>query len=232
MERREFLRTTGLIGACSANLFVAGEPADPQACGIEPREPSTDENARTVLVTSASSGLAQAIAAELDRDHHLRITWRSPVRTEHEFVRCDLASGESTEALVRGVDAIVHVAQPGGNGEEPEQIDNRTRGTYNLLRAAAAQGVRQIVTLSSLCLMTGHEKTFEVDEDWRPLPIVEAGGLSDHLCEFICREFVHEGQLNIIVCASPTSSRHQMGSSGSVADRNSRRWTSRRLARC
>ena len=93
----------------------------------------------------------------------------------------------------------IDVAQPGGNGAEPEHIDNRTRGTYNLLRAAAAQGVRQIVTLSSLCLMTGHDQTFEVDEDWRPPPIVEAGGLSDHLCEFICREFAHEGQLNIIV---------------------------------
>jgi nucleoside-diphosphate-sugar epimerase len=127
------------------------------------------------------------------------MTASSPVRTDHEFVKCALDADESTNAIVRGVDAIVYVARPPADAAESEQIDYQTRCTYNLLRAAVDQGVRNVVMLSSLRSMTGYEASFQVDENWRPLPTIACGGLPEHLGEFVCREFTHQGDLNIIV---------------------------------
>jgi len=61
------------------------------------------------------------------------------------------------------------------------------------------EGVQSIVYLSSLRMMGGYDKSFQVDEDWRPLPTPASGGLSDHLGEFTCREFAREGKLGVIV---------------------------------
>jgi nucleoside-diphosphate-sugar epimerase len=45
----------------------------------------------------------------------------------------------------------------------------------------------------------GYNESFEVDEEWRPLPTIASAGLSDHLGEFTCREFSREGKLNVVV---------------------------------
>lgn len=199
MKRRDFLRKTGIVAACGANLFTAGGPPETKGSDDNRREPLPDHSPKTLLVTSASSELAQAIVADLSADYLVRLTATSPVRTDREFVKCALDADESTNAIVRGADAIVHVARPLADVEERERIDYQTRCTYNLLQAAVGQGVRQVVALSSLRPMMGYEAVFQVDEKWRPLPTVTCGGLPGHLGEFVSREFAHEGKLNIIV---------------------------------
>ena len=42
--------------------------------------------------------------------HSLRLTDRTAVDTDLEFVRCELGHDESTDLLVAGIDAIVHLA--------------------------------------------------------------------------------------------------------------------------
>lgn len=78
-------------------------------------------------------------------------------------------------------------------------MDYRTRGTYNLLRSASEQGVPHIIYLSSLKLLTGYDRGFEVTEDWRPVPSGDAEVLSHYLGEFTCREFAREGRLGVVV---------------------------------
>jgi nucleoside-diphosphate-sugar epimerase len=154
---------------------------------------------KKVLVTSAHSGLARIIAAELKADYHVRLT--APVRLEapYEFVKSALEHGGPTSLAVRGLDAIVHVAEPLPDANEAEEIDYRARCTYNLLQAAVREGVQSVVYLSSLRIVDSYDKSYQVDEDWRPLPTSASGGLSDCLGEFTCREFAREGRLNVIV---------------------------------
>lgn len=78
-------------------------------------------------------------------------------------------------------------------------IDHRTRGTYNLLQAAAKQGAASCVYLSSLNMLEGYDARFGVEEDWRPLPTPAAGGLPHYLGEFVCREFAREKKLRVVV---------------------------------
>jgi hypothetical protein len=199
MKRRDFLQKTGLLAAGATNVLAtcgASEAADSEVRG---RRSPADAAIKEVLVTSAHSGLARVIAAELKGDYQVRLTAPVHVEAPGEFVKSALNDDEPTNLAVRGVDAIVHVAEPLPDIGHVEGIDYRTRCTYNLLQAAVKAGVQSVVYLSSLRMMDGYDKSFQVDEDWRPLPTLASDGLSDYLGEFTCREFAREGKLNVIV---------------------------------
>ncbi len=152
-----------------------------------------------ILITSAACPLAQALAAALSSEHQVRLTERVFVETEHEFAQCALGHDAATNLLVRGMDAIVHVAEPLPHENENEQIDYLTRCTYNLLYAAAQEGVPRAVFLSTLDVMARYDENLTVGERWRPLPTCEARALSKHLGEFTCREFAREHKISVIV---------------------------------
>ena len=154
---------------------------------------------KTVLITSARSPLAESLAAGLANQYSLRLTERAPVRTAHSFVPCELGDDSKTNALVRGVDAIVHVAEPLPGETGGQQLDLLTRCTYNLLFAAAQESIGRVVLLSSLEVMAGYPAELTVSETWRPKPGTEAAVLSKHLGEFTCREFARQGKCNVVV---------------------------------
>jgi nucleoside-diphosphate-sugar epimerase len=152
-----------------------------------------------ILITSATSSLARALADLLSSDHHMRLTAQAQVKYNHEFVLCALDHDASTNLLVRSIDAIVHVGEPLPDANASEQIDYLTRCTYNLLLAAAAEGVSKVIYLSSLDLMADYDENYRVDERWRPLPRPEPPTLSKYLGESTCKEFAREVRLNVVI---------------------------------
>lgn len=152
-----------------------------------------------LLITAAADPLARSLADQLAAIHSIRLTDRVPVSSPHEFALSPLGHDASTNLLVRGVDAIVHVASAPADLDAPGQIDWMTRCTYNLLMAATAEGVRRVVYLSSLDLMADHDANFRVDERWRPLPKPQPPSLTTYLGESICREFAREHKLDVAV---------------------------------
>ena len=198
MKRRNFLQAAGVIGATGSSGLAGGNAQTgetSQPCEVIQNQPDQ----KRVLVTSADSPLAQAVAAELDTAYRVRLTSSLDVPATQPFTRSDLGHDESTNTLVRGTDAIVHVATPPGGSERTRQIDHRTRCTYNLLMAAAEEGVQTVVYLSSLEILLGYDEDYEVTEDWKPLISSQSVALSDYLGEFTCREFAHESRLRVVV---------------------------------
>lgn len=184
MKRRTFLQASGLaLPGAAAALAADSERAA----------------AKPVLITSAQTRFAQMLAAGLAAQYRPILTARQEVRTEYELRRGDLLDEKAMPDLVRGIDAIVHLAEPPENASVAEQVDVRTRGTYNLLRAAAAAGVTRAVYVGSLEVMRGYDKRFAVTEDWRPQPGTAAGAMSHSLGEFTCREFAREGSMGVVV---------------------------------
>jgi nucleoside-diphosphate-sugar epimerase len=181
LHRRTFLQAGGVAGAAAP---ASAQPAP----GTKP-----------LLITSGSSRLAQLLAAGLKAAYPIRLTERVPVRTEHEFVECDLGHDAATNLAVRGVAAIVHVAEPLPGETAEQQIDLLTRRTYNLLRAAGDESAPRVVLLSTLEVMSGYGPEFRVTESWRPRPSLEPGVLAKHLGEFTSREFAREGRPDIAV---------------------------------
>ena len=181
MNRRRFLQGSGLAAAT------------PLAAGQSAAKP------KPILITSGSSRLAQSLAAGLKDKHSIRLTERTPVRTEHEFVECALGHDSQTNAAVRGAEAIVHVAEPLPEETAEQQVDLLTRCTYNLLWAAAQEDVPRVVFLSTLEVMAGYAPNLTVSETWRPRPSTEPRVLAKHLGEFTSREFARESKPSIVV---------------------------------
>ena len=83
----------------------------------------------------------------------------------------------------------------------PRFVNQRGRSwsTYNLLRAAAAEGEQSVVYLSSLRLLAGYAGGYVVDEKWHPMPTADSQSLTDYLGEFTCCEFARQGSLRVMV---------------------------------
>ncbi|HXF63937.1 MAG TPA: NAD(P)-dependent oxidoreductase, partial [Caldilineaceae bacterium] len=173
----------------------------------------------------------------LAASHTLRLTDRRPFdyasstsdslpNPNIEFALAELGADASTNLLVRGMDAIVHVAEPLPGEPPAEYLDTMTRRTYNLLMAASAEGVSRVVYLSSLRLMAAYGPQYMVTERWRPRPTTDVALLGKHLGEMVCREFAREFKLHVTVLrlgegieAGPAAERAGAGA-GSLGEPN------------
>jgi nucleoside-diphosphate-sugar epimerase len=151
-----------------------------------------------ILLTSAASPLAQSLAEQLAPAHSLRLTERKMMTSTHEFVLADLGHDASTNLLVRGMDAVIHTDTLPADTDTGAQIDQSTRCTYNLLLAAAAEGVKRVIYLSSLELMAAYAG-FAYDPKWRPQPTTTPPTLTKFLGESTCKEFARENKVSVTV---------------------------------
>lgn len=161
-----------------------------------------------ILVTSAASPLAQSLAEQLASAHSLRLTERAMLKSDHEFVLADLGHDASTNLLVRGMDAVIHVDELPAGTDPGAQIDQSTRCTYNLLMAAAAEGVKQVIYLSSLELMAAYDG-YVFDPKWRPRPTTTPPTLTKFLGESTCKEFARENKIPVTVLRLPAGASAQ-----------------------
>ena len=151
-----------------------------------------------VLITSGETALARALAAALSGEHEVVLTDVVEVETDRDFVTCELGHEGETEALVDGMDAIVHLAElPEALKSDAREMDFQTRCTYNLMYAAREKNVPHVVYVSSLHLFASCDPNYQVTEVWAPRPSTEAGPLARYLGEFTCREFAREHSVRV-----------------------------------
>lgn len=197
MERRRFLEQSGLAVAGGAGVLV---PAHVLADAAADRAATNAEGQpKRVLVTAAETPLAQTLSDGLPAAWQVHLTATIEVSVSRPFRQCALEAGESTRDVVRGIDAIVHLAFAQATRSPSEQIDALVRATYNLLTAAAAERVRRVVHVSSLAALRGYDEAFSVAEDWQPQPGDDAPALAEHLAETTSREFARQRQLEVVV---------------------------------
>ena len=96
--------------------------------------------------TRATTSLAQILAATLRDTHQVRLTDHDALGTDLAFVESELGHDESTDSLVKDIDAIVHQAYVPRPGEdETTWLDRNSRCIYNLLLAASKAAVEHFV---------------------------------------------------------------------------------------
>lgn len=129
------------------------------------------ENTRTfdrILLTGAAGGLGKVLRETLRPFARVLrlsdIAAMAPAAGAHEeVVPCDLADKDAVDALMEGVDAVVHLG--GISVERPfeEIVEANIRGIYHLYEAARRHGVGRIVFASSNHVIGFHKQGVRLD---------------------------------------------------------------------
>lgn len=144
---------------------------------------------RRVLVTGACGRIGPRIVPILGKKFDLKLTdWRPVDNPPFPIERANLLDFEQTCEVVRGVDAIAHLAIASSRNHKEdghcfaeeerakehqfntETIDVNVKGTYHLFEAARRAGVRRIVYVSSLTIVLGGPEHDRLTETSTPIP--------------------------------------------------------------
>lgn len=112
---------------------------------------------RRLLVTGAAGNVGQAVLDDLEERYDVQLTdVRRPARVgRREFQVVDVTDSEAVRAAVRDVDTVLHLAVKDLQFPWSELLPVNIAGTYNVLQAAAAGGVRRVVFTSSSQVVEG-----------------------------------------------------------------------------
>ncbi len=130
-----------------------------------------------VLVTGGTGSVGRLTVARLVRHgHQVRVIGRRTgmVIEGAEYRSCDITDFASLREQVKGMDAIVHLAAIPNPLRDPGQEVFRVNclGSFNVYRAAADEGIRRVVSASSINALgfnygikAFHIQYFPIDED-------------------------------------------------------------------
>jgi nucleoside-diphosphate-sugar epimerase len=153
-----------------------------------------------ILITGASSQLAQAIATELKDDHSVRLMDSVPVDVAEgcDFTQGNILDPEDSWEVLRGIDTLIHTGEPPtdlpSDELKREQIllDLATRGTHVLFSAAVEAGIKKFICASTLSIFNAYPGDVYITELWKPLPSPEIVEMTKYLGELTAREFARE----------------------------------------
>jgi nucleoside-diphosphate-sugar epimerase len=161
-----------------------------------------------VMITGGSGLLGRFVVGEMLGHSNISVLDIEPPVQEVAYQRTDVLDLAAVTTAVNGHDAIIHLAgiDDGNDFPDADYFKTNVLGTWNVLHAAEAAGVRKIVVASSTAV-------YGVGRDRMPdyLPIDEAHpqhpaatySLTKQMIEIQCRSFVERGKLAII-CLRPT----------------------------
>jgi UDP-glucose 4-epimerase len=163
-----------------------------------------------VVVTGGSGRLGRYIVKELSHTYEVVNADLVPGDRDVEFAKVDVMDLDAVKAVLRGADAVCHLA--GLDLDRSETAENYIRvnvlGSWHVLEAASEQSVKKAVMTSSVAALG----LSEMRGDWKPmrLPVDEAHecrpfhayGLSKLLVERIALSFAHATPMKV-TCLRP-----------------------------
>lgn len=150
-----------------------------------------------VLITGGTGFIGGYVVNAIKESHEIRIFTEGNEKSTNdgiEYFRGDIRKLDDLEKAANGYDAIIHLA--GGHADvphTPDAMEKNALGTFNVMEAAARNGVRKIVHASSDSTLgfIFREREFSLDyfpvDEKHSLNPQDAYGLSKALGEEICR---------------------------------------------
>ena len=153
-----------------------------------------------ILITGASSQLAQAIATVHEADHNVRLMDSVPVDVAEgcDFTQGNILDPEDSWEALRGIDTLIHTGEPPTDlpsdelKREQMLLDLATRGTHVLFSAAVEAGIKKFICASTLSIFNAYPDDVYITELWKPLPSPEIVEMTKYLGELTAREFARE----------------------------------------
>jgi uronate dehydrogenase len=162
-----------------------------------------------VLTTGAAGYVGRRLSRGLEDEFDLRLSDISIPQNDPRWVRLDVTDPSNTAAVVRDVDAVVHLAVASGQEGEYEdsafnqlRFDVNVKGTWNVLEAARRAGVRRFVYTSSLMVVWGYTPPEWVAGDAPPRP-VGTYAVTKKFGEELCRHYAQTFGLSVVCLRIP-----------------------------
>ena len=163
-----------------------------------------------VVVTGAAGHLGSHLVPKLVADG-FDVTGVDRVEpstaTGYRFVRADLADRPALEAALTGAHLIVHCAaiHPWKAYPDEQYFDANIKGTWQLYKAAVAQGIDRIVLTSSIAAVGYANITpahWPLDETFQTIT-TDLYCLTKQTQEAIARQFAHLGLVRTLALRPP-----------------------------
>ncbi len=130
--------------------------------------------ASKILLTGAAGALGKAMRKKLLLNcDFLRLSDRldmDPASKGEEVVIADLADGNAVDAIVSGVEAIVHLGGISVEGPFEPILQSNIIGVYNLYEAARKYGVKRVIFASSNHVTGFYKQSETITADRPPRP--------------------------------------------------------------
>ena len=152
-----------------------------------------------ILITGAAGFLGRGLIVPFEQGgDRLRLMDVVAFDTRHEYIRKSVTDLSAVRRAMEGIDGLViaHMAPRGDTTYDTPELpfDINVKGTANLLYAAAAQGVKRVVIISSTAAIEGHRKGGRLARFDHALPARPHGiyGCTKALQEQLGRQYADE----------------------------------------
>ena len=127
-----------------------------------------------ILITGAAGNIGRSLRESLrGRYPILRLSDIAPLdpaRSAEEIVRANLANLAEVEAMMQGVDAVVHLGGISVEDTWDKILPNSVAGTWNVFEAARRHGTRRVVYASSHHAVGYYRRARFIDKSVAPRP--------------------------------------------------------------
>jgi nucleoside-diphosphate-sugar epimerase len=147
---------------------------------------------KKVLITGANGFLGHGLVPSFEGKYSLRLMdVTSFTSTKHEVVVGDVADLPTVQKAMNGMDALV-IAHMGSRThdrtayqEPPRPFDGNVKGTANLFFAAQAAGIKRVVMMSSVGVVSGYQGVPFLKHDQPPYSVNDIYTLTK-----VCQEVI------------------------------------------
>lgn len=167
-------------------------------------EKPPDGKTRKVLVTGAAGNIGSYYAEHGPAHHERRLMVRpgdeaaGKLAQWGEVMEAELGDRARLIELCQGMDTVVHLAgDPNPNANWDHLLDANIMGTYNLMKAARAAGVRRVVYASSIHAVSGYPPDVQVKTN-EPVNPGDLYGVSKCFGEALGRYFAEQEGMSVI----------------------------------
>lgn len=165
---------------------------------------------KKVVVTGGSGRVGRSVVAELTSGFDVTVADLAASGADVEFVQADVMDLDSVRRVLKGADAVVHLAalDYDWNAAPEEYIRVNTLGSWHVLQAAAENDLQKVALCSSISACGLSEmrpdwtpQTLQVDEQHELRP-VQAYSVSKQIIETMGRSFATGTNMDVL-CLRP-----------------------------
>jgi hypothetical protein len=140
-----------------------------------------------IFCTNSNEPLIQAVGQWLGKIHS--------VNSVNNF----FLEENQSKILMKNSDLVIHSLSNDMEIGEKIKLEESIEQTYKLLSLCIEMGIKKFLFLGTLDVLKAYDPDYIIDEMWKPKPTTEIKLLTNHMAEFVCKEFGREHNVDVRV---------------------------------